>query len=72
MAQFAQDRFVGDLQRDDLNELPEQVVNNHVGGEPHNDRIDEKRRMPQDESSNESGYSRPSHDHVRSLIRKGL
>lgn len=64
-AQFARARRVDDLWWDELDVLHEQAMDDHVENQLDSDGIDEDEAMPEDDSSNESGYSWPTHDSVR-------
>lgn len=70
MVQFARAGGVVRLRRDNLEVIPKQAADAHVGNEPQNEGIDDNERMPDSESTNESGYSGSAHGDVRSFICK--
>lgn len=71
-AQFTWARCVEVILRDILNVLSEQAVDDHVEDDPHYESIVEEEPMPENELSNESGYSGPTYDDVGRLIREAL
>lgn len=71
-AHFTRSRRVDDLWRDSLDVQPGQSVDDHIGDEPHNDGIKEKETITENESCNEYGNSRPTHDEVCRLTRAAL
>lgn len=70
--QFARAGCADDLQRDNFDVLPEQVVDDHVEVVLHNESVNEERPIPKNESCTQSGYSGPAHYGVCGLIREAL
>lgn len=71
-AERARARRLNDSQRNELNVLAKQAVNDYVEDKSRNDGIYEESPRPENESSNQYGYSRPSQDDVHRLIREAF
>lgn len=67
-ALFVRAKCVDDLWQDKLVVLPEKAMEDHVEQELHSEGLDEEEPMTENESSNESVYSGPTHDDVRRPI----
>lgn len=71
-AQFARARPIDGLRRGIIDLLPNSGLGEHIEDKPHNDGINEEEPISINGSTNESGYSEPTHDDVNCLISEAL